>query len=101
MPRKTVPTILYVTGHLGTSGKPDGRVFRCTLHTEAGGADDGTFRPDGLAWHAQDGGCDVAADFLNIPVADRKRGAASRQRMSDEERQAALVERARRKALGQ
>lgn len=91
--------IVIVEEHAGKSGKADGRLFRCTLHSTAGGADDGHFREGGLAWHATEGGCDVAADALDLPVEARK--AASRTRRSPEEQRAAMVERARRKALGQ
>ena len=89
--------ILVVDGHKGKSGKADGRLFRCTLHKAAGGADDGHFRDGGLAWHATDGGCDVAADALALPIESRK--AASRTRRSPEEQRLAAVERARQKAL--
>jgi hypothetical protein len=91
--------ILIVTEHSGKSGKADGRLFRCTVHATAGGADDGHFRDGGLAWHATDGGCTVAADALALPEDARK--ASSRIRRSPEEQRAAMVERARRKALGQ
>ena len=89
--------ILIVDGHTGKSGKADGRAFRCTIHGSAGGADDGTFREGGLAWHATDGGCSVAADALALPQEVRK--ASSRARRSPEEQRAAMVERARAKAL--
>ncbi len=91
--------ILVVEGHKGKSGKADGRMFQCTLHTVNGGADDGTFRDGGLAWHATEGGCSVAADALDLPQDVRQ--AASRVRRSPEEQRQAAVERARRKALGQ
>jgi hypothetical protein len=90
--------ILIVDQHAGKSGKSDGRLFRCTVHRDAGGADDGHFREGGLAWHATDGGCNVAADALALPEDVRK--ASSRARRSPEEQRAAMVERARRKALG-
>ena len=89
--------IQILDAHTGKSGKDDGRLMRCTLHTTAGGADDGAFRDGGLAWHATDGGCAIAADALDLPVEVRK--AASRTRRSPEEQRAAMVERARAKAL--
>ena len=96
-PSKSTPAIVIIDGHTGKSGKADGRTFRCTLHPTAGGADDGTFREGGLAWHATDGGCAVAADALDLPAEVRK--ASSRTRRSPEEQRAAMVERARAKAL--
>lgn len=90
--------IEILEAHNGKSGNADGRLFRCTLHVNAGGADDGAFRAGGIAWHATKGGCDIAADALNLPV--EARAAAKTRRSPDEQRQA-MVEQARAKALNQ
>jgi hypothetical protein len=88
MPRKG---IVYVgTAHTGKSGKEDGRRYLCIEHrgdestAGAGGSDDGHFRRNGLRWHATTGGCDTAADALNIPVEQRV-AAASRSALSPEQ----------------
>jgi len=92
--------IVYIgTDHTGKSGKEDGRKYRCLEHATAGGADDGTFRRNGLRWHATKGGCETAADALAIPEEQRV-AAASRSALSPEEQVEADIAAIQREVLG-